>query len=457
MVLGNVFQQFVGKSPVTVMFRGAMENIFAPARLDALFSETAEHQYEGQLLFSTVADLLASVVCRYHKSVLAAYHAEDEVGVSVKAVYDKLGGVEPRVSEQLVRQTASNLAEVFVAMKARPQALLPGYRLRILDGNRFAGTDHRIAELRGTRAAALPGLALVVLDPQVMLAVEVIACEDGHANERPLSMRLLETIQAGDCWMADRNFCTPSFLDGIDSRKACFIIRQHMGNARGELVGRRRKLGTIETGTVYEQALALKRPDGTAWTVRRITVHLNRPTRDKERLIHILTNLPAKVSGRRIAEMYRGRWKIETVFQDLATVLRGEVNTLGYPKAALLAFCLALVTFNLLSIVKTAMRTAHRKTAPEKISTYYLANEITATLRGMEIAVPARQWTNAFAEMASQELAKTLLWLAKHVNLARFATHTWQEKREQPPRKSGNRGNHVSTFRVLQTRNPDRK
>ncbi len=457
MFLRKIFEQFVGASPVTVMFRAAMENVFAPVRLDKLFSDAAKQQYEGRLLFSTVANLLAGVVCRYHKSVLASYRADKEIGVSVRAVYDKLGGVEPCVSEQLVHETAKSLAEVFVAMKAQPQALLPGYRLRILDGNRFAGTDHRIAELRGTRAAALPGIALVVLDPQVMLAVEVIACEDGHANERPLSVQLFKIIEAGDCWMADRNFCTPSFLDGIDSRKAYFAIRQHMGNARGELVGRRKKLGTTETGTVYEQALTLKRPDGTAWTVRRITVRLGSPTRDKEQFIHILTNLPAKVNGRKIADLYRKRWKIETVFQDLATVLRGEVNTLGYPKAALLAFCLALVTFNLLSIVKAAMRAAHRKTAPKKISTYYLANEITATLRGMEIAVPARHWTQAFADLANQELAKALLRLAKHVNLSTFATHSWSPKRKQQPRKSGNRGNHVSTFRVLQARNPDRK
>jgi hypothetical protein len=290
-----------------------------------------------------------------------------------------------------------------------------------------------------------------------MLALDVVTCEDGHANERPLSVRVLEKIQPGECWLTDRNFCTPSFLHGIASQAGFFIIRQHLGNARGELIGQRKTLGTIETGTVHEQSLVLKRPDGSDWTVRRIMVHLDSPTRDKERTVYILTNLPANVNGRKIAETYRKRWKIETVFQDLATVLRGEVNTLGYPKAALLGFCLALVTFNLLSTVKAAMRAAHPKAALGRISTYYLANEITATLRGMEIAVPARRWTKAFADLDNQELAKTLLGLAKHINLSAFAAHSWHKKRKQPPRKSGHRGNHVSTHRVLQARKPNGK
>ena len=40
--------------------------------------------------------------------------------------------------------------------------------------------------------------------------------------------------------------------------------------------------------------------------------------------------------------MYRRRWTIETMFQQLEAHLHSEVNTLGYPKAALFAFCVAL-------------------------------------------------------------------------------------------------------------------
>jgi len=59
--------------------------------------------------------------------------------------------------------------------------------------------------------------------------------------------------------------------------------------------------------------------------------------------LHLLTNVPCKgARARVIADLYRRRWSIETAFQELEATLNGEVNTLGYPKAALFAFCLAL-------------------------------------------------------------------------------------------------------------------
>src|SRR5262249_8148512 len=44
--------------------------------------------------------------------------------------------------------------------------------------------DHRLKELRQTTAAALPGKSLVVLDPALGLAIDVIPCEDGHGHSR---------------------------------------------------------------------------------------------------------------------------------------------------------------------------------------------------------------------------------------------------------------------------------
>ena len=49
----------------------------------------------------------------------------------------------------------------------------------------------------------------------------------------------------------------------------------------------------------------------------RITVHLYEPTRDGETEIHILTNLPQKVTPVMIAGVYGNRWTIETAFQEM--------------------------------------------------------------------------------------------------------------------------------------------
>ena len=75
MILGEVFQPFVSKSPISVMARGLMERAFNPQHLDEWLKATAESQYTRKLLFSSVFDLMSLVVCGTYRSVHAPYQA----------------------------------------------------------------------------------------------------------------------------------------------------------------------------------------------------------------------------------------------------------------------------------------------------------------------------------------------------------------------------------------------
>ena len=185
------------------------------------------------------------------------------------------------------------MAAVIDELDAPVEGPLPGWDVRILDGNHLAGTDHRIAELRRLGAAALPGQTIPILDPQRKLIEDVIACEDGHANERALIPQVLKRVQPGQCWIGDRAYSTMDMFFTTAERRAKFIIRQHSG-LKGELRGRRKKVGRTETGVVYEQALRITHGDGRTMDVRRITVKLDRKTKKGEEEIHLLTNLPAR-------------------------------------------------------------------------------------------------------------------------------------------------------------------
>jgi hypothetical protein len=308
--------------------------------------------------------------------------------------------------------------------------------------------------------AALPGHTVVVLNPHVELIEDLIACEDGHANQKPLYIQLLDQIRRGQCWIADRDYSTLEFLGGIRRQKAYFIIRQH-GSLKGRRLGRRRRVGETDTGIVYEQKMRLVDEDGKEFTVRRITVALNTPTRDGDTEIHLLTNLPAKINGCRIAEAYRSRWTIETAFAKLTQDLRCELNTLGYPKAALFSFCVAVVMYNALSTLVAAMRMAHpevataasRTTGTQRtFSFYYLADEISGVSRGMAIAIPAEYWTTAFAKLTTKQMAKRLLWLARRVDVKQFLTNPYGPKTRRSGFKNMTPGGHVSTHQILKKR-----
>ena len=455
MLLDDVFERFARDCPLPVMVRGLLENTLTPRSVDELFENVAQRQYTRTLLFSSVVDLMGLVVTGVRPAVNAAYHARAEtIPVALKSVYNKLDNVEPDISAALVRTTAQRLEAVVTATQGALPPLLPGYRVKILDGNHLASTEHRLKELRTIRAGALPGQALVVLDPSLMLAIDVILCEDGHAQERSLLGQVLETVRAKDVWIDDRNFCTTMFLFGIARREAFFVVRQHASTLFWEFAGKRRACGRVDTGKVFEQTVRLRNPDTDEVVfARRITVVLDKPTRDGDAEIHILSNLPAKdAKAKTIADLYRKRWTIETAFQEMEATLNGEINTLGYPKAALFAFCVALVSYNLMSVVKAALRAAHgAETVEEKVSGYYLADEITMTHRGMMIAIPEDEWT-VFHDLTPTEMATVLVDLARNVRLSLYPKQKRGPKKPKPVKESGAKIKHVATARILNAR-----
>jgi IS4 transposase len=445
----QVFERFAKKKPVSVMARATIENVLSAQRLDVLFGTHAQVQYPGELMFSTVADLMGQVVLRIHPSINAAYvDRREEIGVTVKAVYDKLKGIEPHVARELVRQTAQRMQAIVKQSGGQRPPVLAGYRLKIVDGNHLRRTDRRIGELRDLNIAPLPGHSLVVYDPQYELAIDVLPCEDGHAQERTLLPLLLETVMAKDLWVADRNFCTVDYLAGIASRKGYFVIRQH-GGLPFELKGRRKLIGESETGKVYEQTMQVTEQTGRTRNYRRITVVLNEATRDGDQEIHLVTNLPEKVGAIQIADIYRGRWTIETAFQKMAESLDGEIKTLGYPKAALFGFCMALVSFNVLSVIRGAVAGVHGHDAADELSTYYLCHEIASTAGGMTVILEPPFWATQYGSLTPSQLATELRRLAQNIDLKKFAKGKWKPKRKKPKLNKTNRG-HKSTYRILE-------
>ncbi|NEP54978.1 MAG: hypothetical protein F6K65_41840 [Moorea sp. SIO3C2] len=228
MILDEVFESFIAESPLVVMFRVLLAQSLSAPEVDQLFEANAQKQYHKELLFSSVVSLMGAVVCGIAKSVNSAYQSTAKrVGVSLSAVYQKLDGIEPQVCEALVRHGATQTAELISQLGMAHPPLVKGYRTKILDGNHLSATERRLAVLRTQGSAPLPAQALVVLDPALALAIDVFGCEDGHAQERSLIPRVLETVKPKDLWLEDRNFCTLGFLFGIHVRGSFFAVRQH--------------------------------------------------------------------------------------------------------------------------------------------------------------------------------------------------------------------------------------
>jgi len=435
------------------MARGMMERVLNPSQLDQWFNETAEQQYTKDLMFSTVFDVMSQVVCGSRNSVHAAYQASTEdIDVSITSLYNKLNGIETNTSAELVRYAAQQVEPVIRKLGGTIRSPLPGLRIKLLDGNCIEKSQHRIEELRCISAGPLPGKSLVVYDPVLRLPIDVFPCEDGHAQERSLFKTVLRTIEIADAWIADRNFCTVEFTCGIAAQGAFFAIREHKKYPR-QLLGKEKYIGKIETGKVYEQRISVVDDAGREYKFRRIRVSLKKETRDGDTDIFIISNLSkAKANAKKIAKLYQGRWTIETAFQHLAEHLNSEINTLGYPRAALFGFCVALVAYIIMSVIKAALGHVHGIDVIEnQVSGYYLADEISGTYRGMMIAIDDAHWV-IFQQMTPLKLAKVLKELAANVKLSAFRKHPRGPKKPQPKRKSCKNAPHVSTARILAQR-----
>lgn len=455
MVVREVYEKFAQESPVSVMVRGALEYALPTSFLDELFIEHAERQYQGDLLFSTIVEMMSLVVCKVRPSMHAAYQERgEEIQVSVKSVYNKINGVETQVSQALVRATAERLAPVIDQVGGGCSPLLPGYRVRILDGNHLAATEHRLKELRRIGGGPLPGQALVVLDPDQLLITDVFPCEDGHTQERAILLELLETVEAGQLWVADRNFCTSVFLWEVDHQQAFYLVRQHAVNVSWKSRGERRRVKRLkQEATIYEQAVWIQDGVGNMMKARRVTIVLDQPTRHGEQEIHLLTNLPPAVSATKIAELYRKRWTIEAAFGELAAVLNNEIDTLGYPKAALFAFCVGLLAYNVLSVVKAGLRSIHgEERVACDVSGYFLADEVRCTWKGMMIVLPPSYWAQRFDRLSVSAMASEMKRLAKKVRLRCFQKHQRGPKKKPPKRTSPKRRPHVATARIIAKR-----
>jgi hypothetical protein len=449
-MVAEIFQRFVQESPVAVMVRATLENAFAAPALDELFAQTAEQQYTRTLLFSTVVEVMTAVVLRQEQSLHAAFQQRrEQVAVGISSLYEKLARMETGVSEALVRHSIVRIAPVLQELAPTPEEVLAGSEVRILDGHHLEGPEHRLKPLRRTRAGALPGQSLVALDPQRKLICPVHSCEDGHTQERALVDEALVWVEPGQVWVADRNFATTRWIFGVVARGGHVVVREHASTLHWVAAGPLRAAGRCETGSLSEQELQIADERGAVLTLRRITLRLDRPTRDGDRVIVVLTTLPAVVLAAVVAEVYRKRWRIEGAFQELTVILQCEPNTLGYPPAALFAFCLAVVASNVLRVTRAALGAAHGQDIIEReVSSYYLAQELAKVFAGMAIALPAAEWAE-YGRMSPAELARQLRQWAQQAPLWRYQKHPRGPKKPRPRRASGAKISHVATARLL--------
>jgi hypothetical protein len=451
MAFDAIVEQAAERLPVSAMVRSLLENCLNDTFVDGIFAEYRRLQYERDLLFSTIVGLLSVVVCKVYPSIHAAVVAtKDRLGVSITAIYNKLNGTDPEVSAALLKISAERMAELIDGFGSLPAPLLTGYRTLVLDGNCIKASEHRLEVVREISSGPLPGKALVLFDPQRDLAIDMVPCEDGHAQERSLLAPIYARMTAGDLVIADRNFCITEIFRQAQARSAALIIREHKNLPWSPQT----ELAAADTsGKIFEQSIRIHMNDGTCVTARRIVVHLDEMTRDGDMSIALITTLPADhASAAKVADLYAGRWTIESHFGMISRAFAAEIPALGYPKAALLALAVGFVAANVLAVIQAALRAAHPQANIEQdVSSIKVAEDVQRTYEGMMAMSGAKLWV-VFQTLCTQAMIAWLLHCAANVVLTRFRKTGRGPKKPLPKRSLYGTSPHVSTARLLQER-----
>jgi len=441
-------------SPVTVLVRSVLEWTFPEEHLQALY-EQAPRCWTRELTIQALFRLVTEVVAGARNTVHAAYQADQarpdpSISVSAEAVYGKLGRMPHEFGSLLVRASAERLRPLLAYAQPRQFPGLEGYRVRIIDGTDLGGTEHRLAVLRGIKAAGLPGRAVVSYDWATGLCCDVAASEDAYTSERVLVDGMLGRAAVEDLLVMDRYYCTTPVMQAIRSRGASFVIRADERNLRCRTKGRRKYVGRSPTGKVYEQTLEIEDTQtGECFDVRRVTLVLDEPTEDGDTEVRLLTNLPLSIGALRIVELYRERWTLERHFDFLKNCLHGEIESLGKPNAALFMMSMALVAGNALAVVRQAVRTTHGQSELDHLSGYYLADELAKNDHAIDVLVTAAEWRDI------QRLPVRAFWtwsgrIAKRIRTRGFHKHPRGPKHPLPKRSSGKHRHHYSTQRLLE-------
>jgi hypothetical protein len=455
-MIAQIIDRYSEKAPAALMFRGLFARLFSDDVLDKIFAENREKQVESPVLLSYLVGLLVPVISGGRASLNAAYQASP-CDVSLQAVYGKLRGVETQVSSALVRSTVKELIRIQDKLKLQKKDVIPGYHTYVIDGKTYNATEHRLLESRADSRCPLPGRSVAVLDTRYELFVDIECEANAHRCERKILTPLFDRVQEGELYLADRNFSDGETIANFLERKAYFVIRQHGAcPAWREISGEKRIQqscdGTIG-GKVFDQKIEVSLPDGTWVRLRRVTIELKSPTRDGDRTLHFLTNLPVSVSPAKICTAYRSRWKIETCLGYLAQSLNAEIRTLCYPGAASLCFCLALLLFNMMSTLKSLLESKGKQPDPLKpiqLSYYYMAHEISECHAGLSITFQENHWKR-YANMKFTEFIRWLSSIAANTDLKRYRKHTRGPKKPKPKRKfTGAR--HTATQKLLDAR-----
>lgn len=430
--------------------------ILPDATLDAIYDAHRGACYQRAFTFANLVHLVNDSLCQHGgraKQTLDRHAQTEECPASEQAFYGKLRRMPIALSEAFLAE-GSNLLRPW--LPSRPYADVPpslcGFRVLVLDGKTLKHAAKRLKPVRGRAGRGLGGKTLVALELATGLIVGMTADPDGHANEAKLVPQLLpklrERLPGVNLWTADQQFGDLAQVRRCTEAGDHCVLRLHPKSQFTPNSRPSARRGVDPKGRAWiDEVGALHSTRQGCMTVRRITLE-----RDGQEPLRLVTDLlDGKLyPANDLLELYRQRWGIEQVFQQVAEVFHLNRLIGSSPQAIIFQAALCMLLYNLLQVLRGIVAETQER-PPATISTFNLLYDLQRELTVLHYLVPADDLLAALRDRAAS-IKNLRVYLRKR--LGKAWTKRWIKsppKKRHPPRirHKGGTGGHFSIHRVL--------
>jgi hypothetical protein len=461
-VLGPIAVQ---RTPLANAVLSLWSYLFQPAIIDAIFQQHRGRSFEDVLKFSTFVELIRDALILHRGSGRASFDRAQEQGTlptCQEAVYHKLGRVPISLSLGFFEDLTARIREILPAnAQVTPiPASLSGMTVAMLDGKQIKKVAKRLKPLRSKPGKVVGGKILVTYLPAEGMAVAMAADPDGEANDIRLMPAVIPRARARisgiRLWVADRQFCDLDQPALLTEQGDHFLIRRSLKTHFHPDPQRPAQTGRDDPGrTVIEEWGWL----GSAKDKRRRPVRQIRLVRAGEEDILLVTDL--EDSGRYPAidllAVYRARWGIERVFQQITEVFELRRLIGSMPQATIFQAAFCLVLYNLLQAIRAYIAVSRVAMPVEDVSVEQIFVDVQKQVTALTVLFPSQTIAGWFTEeLSREEIRERLRTLLSTVWTPRYCKAANKKPRAKVKKAKGS-GAHTSVHKVLEAEGQERR
>lgn len=481
-------RELMRRSPLAATVLETCDFVFDDTFLQSLWDQNRGRCYQDVLSFEDFLRLMRDALVHHGGSAHRVFLDLERTGdqpCDESNFYRKLARTPVALSRALLREGTGRLRQL-LPESAEPVAQLPAcfdaYRPVVGDGKKIKDAAKRLAPTRGFGGRLLGAKALVAMDLRSGMALAMSDSLDGMSNDVPLVpelMRQLHRVVDGpmlSVW--DRQFDDVATMRHLAARpgdafvvrakqtQAVFTVESSVESTDGQgrrvldevgVLGqgpKRMKLRrvTLFRGDDNQNGVGVTRKNNKAKGGKKADAasqEKTSPEKSGAEDVVLLSNLLDREAfpAADLLALYKHRWGIEQVFQQITETFSLSHLIGCSPKATLLQFAYCLLLYNLMQLIKIYVARDGGVLA-SAVSMFYLFNDVKKELSAWAYHTRG-QWprTERDATQMKRRLDELLHGSWDPVSYSKASD---KKPRNKPKPKPLLRGGHSSVQRLLE-------